>query len=207
MVAKTWVWDGRTQRYRDKQTGRFLRNQTVLSLIEGNIQQKSDLFTKTLDDLIQGKITSGQFQQQSLETIKYLHAQQYLVGKGGFRRTTAEDYLQIARDLKAVHYPAFQVFVDDLRSGKLTEAQAKQRMRAFAIASKKSYHYGLKQSAVENGYRYARRFLSAAEHCSDCPIYAALGVVNISSLILPGEQCECRYNCKCYVRYYTEYPV
>jgi hypothetical protein len=203
---KTFVWDGRTQRYRDKATGRFLRNETVLNIIQGNIQQKSNRLVGVLEDLLQGKITTGQFQRESLDTIKYLHVQQYLIGKGGFRRTTSQDYLQIARDLKDVHYPAFQGFIQDLQSGKLTEAQAKQRMRAFAIASNKSYHYGVKQSAVENGYRYAQRFLSAAEHCSDCPIYAALGVTDIRSLILPGEKCECRYNCKCYVRYYMDKP-
>ena len=205
-MEKTWVWDGRTQRYRDKATGRFLRNETVLNIIQGNVQQKSNSLTGILDNLLQGKISTVQFQQQSLETIKYLHTQQYLIGKGGFKRTTSQDYLQVARDLKDIHYPAFQNFVQDLQSGKLTEAQAKQRMRAFAIASNKTYHFGVKQSAVENGYLYAQRFLSAAEHCNDCPIYAALGVTDIRALILPGEQCECRYNCKCYVKYYMEKP-
>lgn len=206
-MSKEYSWDGRVQRYRDKQTGRFLRNQTVMFLVEQQIKAKEASLENLFLQLLVGKKTLPQFQSEALDIIKYLHTQQYLLGKGGFKNTTAADYLKIARDLKDLHYPAFRQFVQDLKDGKLTESQANYRLDNFAVASRSSYNYGVKQSAIENGYAYARRFLSVAEHCAECPMYAAMGVVPITNLIMPGEKCGCMFNCKCYVIYYKELPT
>lgn len=202
-MSNEYVWDGRTQRYRDKNTGRFVKNETVLNLVEVNIEAKSKLMRSLLQDVISGKKDFITYQVESLEVIKTLHAQQYLLAKGGFKQTTPEDYLAIARDLKTVHYPAFKEFIEDLRNGNLTEAQALARTQGFARASYQSYQYGLKSSAIQNGLAWGKRYLDyAAIHCGDCPIYAAQGPVPIESIILPGTRCDCVYNCRCRVRYF-----
>jgi hypothetical protein len=196
-------WDGQSQRYRNKTTGRFVKNETILNIIEGNIKTKSERMLSSFNDLSQGKISLADYQRENLEIIKYLHTQQYLVAKGGFRTTTSEDYLAIARELKDLHYPAFRKFSQDLQQGNLTEAQARARIKTFAKASETMADLGQKSSAKQNGFAWGRRYLGAVEHCQDCPIYAAMGAVRIDDLILPGRQCECRFNCKCYVRYFT----
>lgn len=195
-------WDGSAQRYRNKTTGKFVKNSTILDLIEGNIQSKSNRMLESFNDLSQGKITLAEYQRENMEILKYLHTQQYLVAKGGFRTTTPEDYLAIARELKDTHYPALRKFANELREGNLTEAQARARIRNFAKASETMADFGQKSSAKQNGFTWGRRYLSAVEHCQDCPIYAAMGAVPIDNLILPGRHCECRFNCKCYVRYF-----
>jgi len=197
-----YKWDGQTQRYRDKQTGRFVRTEVILKLTENNIQLKTDRMLQSFEDVKSGKISLREYQQENLEIIKYLHVQQYLVAKGGFRTTTPQDYLEIARELKTLHYPAFRDFTEQLQNGMLTEAQARARIRNFGKAAETMADLGLRSSAKQNGFTWARRYLSAVEHCIDCPIYAAMGAVPIDQLILPGRQCECRFNCKCYVRYF-----
>jgi hypothetical protein len=197
-----YKWDGQTQRYRDKQTGRFVRTEVILKLTENNIQLKTDRMLQSFEDVKSGKISLREYQQENLEIIKYLHVQQYLVAKGGFRTTTPQDYLEIARELKTLHYPAFRDFIEQLQNGMLTEAQARARIRNFGKAAETMADLGLRSSAKQNGFTWARRYLSAVEHCIDCPIYAAMGAVPIDQLILPGRQCECRFNCKCYVRYF-----
>jgi hypothetical protein len=195
-------WDGQTQRYRNKTTGRFVRTDTILNLIENNIESKTNRMLESFNELSQGKITLAEYQRENIETIKYLHVQQYLVAKGGFRTTTPEDYLAIARELKDIHYPAFRKFTQDLQQGKLTEAQARARIRGYGKASETMADFGQKSSAKQNGFTWGRRYLGAVEHCEDCPIYAAMGAVPIDNLILPGRQCACRFNCKCTVRYF-----
>jgi len=197
-----YKWDGQAQRYRDKQTGRFVRTEVILKLTENNIQLKTDRMLQSFEDVKSGKISLREYQQENLEIIKYLHVQQYLVAKGGFRTTTPQDYLEIARELKTLHYPAFRDFTEQLQNGMLTEAQARARIRNFGKAAETMADLGLRSSAKQNGFTWARRYLSAVEHCIDCPIYAAMGAVPIDQLILPGRQCECRFNCKCYVLYF-----
>ena len=197
-----YKWDGQTQRYRDRETGRFVKTATILELTEGNMQQKTDRMLQSFEEVKAGRITFAEYQRENLEIIKYLHTKQYLVAKGGFRTTTPEDYLEIARELKDLHYPSFRNFTEQLQNGTLTEAQARARIRTFGIASETMADLGYRSSAKQNGFTWARRYLSAVEHCSDCPIYAAMGAVTIDNLILPGRQCECRFNCKCYVKYF-----
>jgi hypothetical protein len=199
---ENYKWDGQVQRYRNKQTGQFVRTETILKLTEQNMQQKTERMLRSFDDVKSGKISLSEYQRENLEIIKYLHTQQYLVAKGGFRTTTPEDYLEIARELKNLHYPSFRSFTEDLRNGALTEGQARARIRNFGKASETLADLGHRSSAKQNGLTWARRYLSAVEHCPDCPIYAAMGAVTIDNLILPGRQCECRFNCKCYVRYF-----
>lgn len=198
----TYKWDGQVQRYRNKETGRFVKTETILKLTEQNMQQKTERMLQSFDDVKEGRISLSEYQRENIEIIKYLHTQQYLVAKGGFRTTTPEDYLEIGRDLKNQHYPSFRDFVQQLQNGAITEGQARARIRNFGKASETSADLGHRSSAKQNGFTWARRYLSAVEHCSDCPIYAAMGAVTIDTLILPGRQCECRFNCKCYVRYF-----
>lgn len=40
------------------------------------------------------------------------------------------------------------------------------------------------------------------KHCSECLDYAARGAVPVGELPLPTEQCSCRSNCLCRVRYF-----
>ena len=197
-----YKWDGQTQRYRDRETGRFVKTATILELTEGNIQQKTNRMLQSFEDVKAGRISLSEYQRENLEIIKYLHTQQYLVAKGGFRTTTTEDYLEIARELKNLHYPSFKSFTEQLQNGSLTEGQARARIRNFGTAAETMADLGYRSSAKQNGFTWARRYLSAVEHCADCPIYAAMGAVTIDNLILPGRQCECRFNCKCYVRYF-----
>lgn len=201
-MNKHFTWDGRTQRYRDKSTGRFIKNSTITRLMEQNIQSKQNFLQQIFTQLIQGEKDLITFQVEAREAIKYLHTQQYLVARGGFGQTKSEDYLAIGRSLKDEHYARLRAFVEDVNQGKLTEREARHRLQTMGLSSKSSYYFGQKRSYEDAGYLYARRFLGLAEHCIDCPIYAALGVVNIADIILPTQKCDCRYNCKCSVRYY-----
>ncbi|ALF52255.1 hypothetical protein ACX27_04325 [Nostoc piscinale CENA21] len=193
-------WEPQTRRYRNKLTGRFISKEAVYTLTSSRIElAKTDL--NTLGQLLlDGKINLKSWQQQTAETLKILHTQQYLLGVGGQKAIQKNDYLEIGRELKN-QYGYLRNFAIDLTQGTMTEAQFKSRVSMYADAAKVSYFQGEKVAATRAGFSHARRILGVAEHCSDCPAISSLGVVPISELILPTQRCSCRIRCKCRIEY------
>ncbi|MBD2365255.1 hypothetical protein H6G36_29565 [Anabaena minutissima FACHB-250] len=198
-------WEKQTRRYRNKQTGRFVSKEAVYTLTVSRIElAKTDL--DTLGQLLlDNKISLKSWQQQTAESLKILHTQQYLLGVGGQKDLLGvggqkaiqkSDYLEIARELKN-QYQYLRNFAIDLTQGKMTEAQFKARSGMYADAAKVSYFRGEKVAAARAGFTHARRILGLAEHCIDCPQIAALGIVSIKDVIFPTQQCSCRIRCKC----------
>lgn len=196
----SFKWEKQTRRYRNKQTGRFISKEAVYALTASRIElAKSDL--DTLGQLLlDGRISLKSWQQQTAETLKILHTQQYLLGVGGQKAIQKADYLEIGRELKN-QYQYLRNFAVDLTQGTMTEAQFKARLKMYADAAKVSYFQGEKVAAARAGLPFAMRILGDAEHCISCPEIAARGVVPISKVVLPTRQCECRVKCRCKLRY------
>lgn len=194
-------WDKKSQRYRDRSTGRFIRKSVVDTLSWRNVERvKADLATIG-DLLIEGKISLRTWQVETANTLKILHAQQYVLGIGGQSQLQKEDYLEIGRELKS-QYKYLQGFAYDVQAGNITKAQFKYRLQLYGNSSKVSFFRGKQKSARAAGYTHAKRLLGIAEHCPDCLRYHARGVVPIAELVLPTQACVCGPNCKCNVLYF-----
>lgn len=194
-------WEAQNRRYRNRQTGRFVSREAVYTLTRKRVDlAKQDL--RVLGQLlVEGKINLQAWQVETAETLKVIHTQQYLLGVGGQRAMEKSDYLEIGRELKS-QYRYLRNFAIELGEGEMTLAQFMARIEMYADASKVSYFRGEKTSAVRGGFTHGRRILSPiAEHCPECPQYAALGLVPISQLIMPTQACSCRVRCKCRIEF------
>lgn len=200
-TQRTWSFDDRTGRYRDKKSGRFLSKDAVTTLTTQNLAAENKELRGYLAEVIQGERSLIDFSVRAAETVKKAHIQEYLLGRGGLANAKDSEYLAIGRSLKDLHYPAIKRFTEDLKTGKLSEAQAYQRLSLILNASKQSYGFGEKQSRLDGGMEWARRYLGIAEHCPDCVGYASLGVVLAATIIPPATNCQCGGNCKCYLKY------
>ena len=195
-------WEPQTRRYRNKETGRFISKEAVYTLTTSRIElAKSDLGTLG-QLLLDEKINLKSWQQQTAETLKILHTQQYLLGVGGQKSIQKSDYLEIWRELKN-QYGYLRNFAVDLTQGKMTPAQFKARLEMYADAAKVSYFKGEKSAAVRAGFTHSKRILGIAEHCVDCPQISALGIVKIEDVIYPTQRCICRIRCKCRLQFLT----
>lgn len=195
-------YDKRVNRYRDLETGRFLKKSVVDYLTEQRIGlAKTDL--STIGNLLwDGKISLSTWQSETREVLKVLHAQQYMLGIGGKAQLEKSDYLTIGRELKK-QYEYLANFAQELTEGKMTLAQAKARLDLYAESGKVSYFQGEKTAQIRSGKGFARRILGMAVHCNECIEYFNRGVVPISELILPCQECSCKNRCKCSVEYLT----
>jgi hypothetical protein len=195
-----YQYEPKLRRYRSKTSGKFLRKEAIAQLTEGHIQNvKNDL--KTVSQLlINGKISLRNWQTTTAETLKILHTQEYLLGIGGQGAIKKENYLEIGRELK-VQYQYLRNFAVELTQGKMTPAEVLNRATMYGDAAKVSYFRGERTAAKNAGLTYGMRILGIAEHCPECLIYHARGIVPIDELILPTQACSCMFKCKCTAKY------
>lgn len=152
--------------------------------------------------LVQGEISLETWQTETAYALRKLHIQSAILGRGGSDRMTREDYLAIGRILKE-EYRFLRGFAQDINNGNLTQAQFEARLRLYANRAYLSFALMQQLNYREAGYLYMQRFLDRnAAHCPDCFSYATAGIKPIGTLPLPTQQCLCRANCKCFVRYY-----
>jgi hypothetical protein len=201
-----FTWDARSRRYRYADSGKFVPREAMLNLQKGYVETiKGDL--QTLGGLVaDGKISLKTWQETTAQTIKTLHINQAILGRGGVDQMTPADYLAVGRELRS-QYKYLRQFAVDLTQGTMTRAQFEARLNLYANSSNISFSQAQQQNSVDNGDRYMRRILHARESCPDCIRYAAAGVVAIGSLPLPKQNCQCGANCRCSVEYLQELPT
>ncbi|KYC42103.1 hypothetical protein WA1_19070 [Scytonema hofmannii PCC 7110] len=195
-------WEKGTNRYRNKTTGRFISKEAVYTLTQKRIENVKQDLGQIAQLLLDNKITLRSWQEQTAEVLKILHTQEYLLGVGGQKALKKSDYLEIGRELKN-QYDYLRNFAVELTQGTITRAQFKARVDLYAEAAKVSFFRGEKVAAIRVGYTHAKRLLGIAEHCSQCPQYAARGIVLIDEVIFPTQACDCGTRCHCRLQFLT----
>lgn len=198
-----WTYDPRTGRYRAR-NGRFLSRESVLKIIDTRIASLEGQVMELGNQLIEGSIDLPTWQKQFAQLIKLLNIQAFILGAGGIDRLNNADYLKVARILKA-EYKYLSQFAKDIAAGNVTQGQFLARMQLYVRKTRGSYWAGMNESMKAQGYKFMQRFLAPdAEHCPECPEYAAKGKVRIGKIPLPTERCTCKANCRCSVVYYRD---
>ena len=199
---REFIYDPRVNRYRYKDSGRLAPKQAIINLTRKRIRNtEKDLETITRM-LFRDNMSLEDWQRSSAKNLKTLHLENRLIGAGGLNNITDEDYLQTGRTLKS-EYRYLRRFAQDIKSGRITEKQAQNRIKAYAKKAQTSYW---KAKNSKNQKPFMRRRLSSAEHCPECVQYARLGWQPSGTLPMPGEASSCLYNCQCSVEYADELP-
>jgi hypothetical protein len=199
-----FTFDRQVQRYRDSSTGRFLGELTMRSLTKIAIRIAEDDTLQVADLLIDGKITIAEWQRTTAKTLKQMHIQQYLLGRGGEKLMVDADYEVISNKLKQ-EFRYLDQFGKDIKSG-MSVAQFEARLQLYLNNGRSSYQLGKREGHDIAGFGWERRRLAIADHCQPCIGYANLGWQPIKSLPSIGAECDCRANCQCAFEYSREQP-
>jgi hypothetical protein len=189
-------WDKKAQRYRYKDSGRFVGKQAVQSLTQKSVKQSQEAVTVVAWQLIEGKITVAQWEKETASELKKLHSYQYLLGIGGQKQMTNIDYGVLGGEVKN-EFKYLRQFSNDLLSGKVSEKQFFARLGMYLDASTGTYEKAKLKAHLRAGFRWERRIRTKEESCAPCIGFAAMGWQQIGSLPNPTEQCDCRSNCGC----------
>lgn len=202
-MSLEFEFDKQSQRYRIKSgtgKGQFIGKAAVDSLTRKAVKQvQADMMTIG-KLLIDRKISLGTWEEATAKTIKQQTVLQYAIGKGGVAQLSSRDYGIIGAKLKA-QYGFLRGFSEDLKAGKLSEAQFWARLKLYAAATSGAYEAGREESHKAADYRWEKRIRNARESCNDCIGYAARGWQAIGSLPNRGEKCACKSNCQCSKEY------
>lgn len=194
----TWKDGG----YRYKRSNRALSQKQVYKVVAQEISRYEQRLVKLTNRFIAGNVPFEEWQARASQLTRDAHVNLLRLGRGGKDRTYAIHYLEVARNLKSLHYTSLQRFAMDIKGQTMTEKQILNRIKLYARSSRRAFEYGRKESREEQGDNQARRTLgSCAPHCKPCIGYAQMGWVSIVDLVFPTEKCDCGGNCCCGVEY------
>lgn len=200
-----FLYDRKSQRYRYKDSGKFVSASAVRALTQKAVEQtERDLLTIG-QLLIDGKINVSTWEQGTQKAVKNLHLQQYLLGKGGLKNVSQRDYGILGQRVN-FQYGKLRLFAQQLITEGATEAQFKARLQLYAQSARGSYEEGREQAHQEAGFSWERRLRTKIESCSPCVTYSSAGWVAIGTLPNAGQDCDCRARCGCYKEYSKSKP-
>lgn len=155
-----------------------------------------------------GRITKSQYKTRLKRLYSDLGNFQYMLGRGGRDRMRPSDWVQLAR-FKFGQRRFINRFINDIDD--LSPARVKQRSRLYMATATNLFHRGLTQLKRITGNKRVRWILDDdAEHCEDCPRFAALNwqrikpwpfrIGNVLAFPRSGVT-QCKMNCNCYLEY------
>ena len=199
-MPPNFYFDRATQRYRDQETGRFISQSRMRSLLGGHINQVREDLTTIGELLINGRISLPTWEQETRTALKALHTSSYLLGIGGEANMSQRDYGILGQQIRS-QYEFLRGFAEELINTGMSEAAFRSRLEMYAWAARGSHEMGKLEGHVRAGFTWERRIRTKSNSCSPCISYAAAGWQPIGSLPHPTRDCECRANCGCYKRF------
>jgi hypothetical protein len=209
----SYTYNKSAHRFADKATGKFLSQSQAQTIVETGIKKNRDRLQTLAENLASGGIDITRFLTDGSDAIKNLHILNAVNAVGNRADALTKDqvkelnrrvkeHLSGGKDKLTGDRFGFSELIKDLVKGNASEAELKNRLNMFADAAALTQaHIKRVQIEADKTYSQALRVLGVAEHCPECVSYAGLSWVKLSDLIMPGDRCSCRANCKCTVVY------
>ncbi len=201
----SYDWDGGSQRYRDRATGRYAAHTEVRSEIDRILAAAASELRQTGIDLQTGKISLAEWQTAVSGYIKSLHLMMSSAGAGGWAQMTQSLYGSVGAELRK-QYAWLQKFAEEIEAGLALDNRFLYRLTLYAEAARSTYESTRRKSMIAAGYTHEMRVLHAKESCSGCIEQAAMGWVTIGSG-KPIGALECLNKCRCTKEYKKDIPV
>jgi hypothetical protein len=194
------TFDRNTGQYRGED-GRFVPRSTIESLISNEIARNQRRSQELTTKLISGDLELGDWQRQIMQTIKDSHLRLGILGAGGVDNASPSTYGTIGSQIKD-QYKYLALFATSIEASELSEAQIRVRLDQYMKSSKITFYKIELKSRVADGFQRGKRLLDRqSKHCEACLGHERPMWVNLSDIIAPGTDCQCRSNCRCRVQY------
>lgn len=194
-----FTYDPKTLRYRNDK-GKFVPEKTVIEVANKYLANNRKLALDLAERLVSHDVTVPEWETAIAKLLKDAHLTAYSLGRPG--ELSSSDYGRVGSQLK-FQYRKLRNFSDEIISGKLSEAQIKNRTMLYFGKISESYWSGRRAINRVNGAMWERRHLGGVDHCSPCLIYRGMGWQPIGTLPLPTNLCDCQSNCRCYMEFST----
>jgi hypothetical protein len=194
------LFDTSAHRYRNTETGRFVKYADVLAMVDQEIKRTEVRLKGHARLLASGKIDLPEFQTRMAQTLKESHLRLAAVGAGGTKRMTPTHYGKVGAGLKK-QYQYLAKFGQDLVNGEVSEKRLLSRAASYAQSAKTAFFESEFTSRGKTGF-YAKRLLDPqAQHCDSCITLQRTEWTLIQLITPPGVNCKCGGRCRCRIIY------
>jgi hypothetical protein len=172
--------------------GKFISWREVLGYSAQSAEQSAAAMARVAGALASGG-PLGSFGAAFKAEIKGEYIRQYLLGIGGINRMTQADWGSIGGSLTE-QYKYIPGFLEDIASGKLTEAQIAARANMYINSSREAFERAKAKCARELEMTEELWVLDGGEHCEDCLTNEGMGPQPVGTFPKPGSgatQCLC----------------
>jgi hypothetical protein len=189
-------FDARLQRYRYKDSGKFVPKAAFEKLTNDHIlRKKSDL--RKIGDRFADKGGFIAFQKDGWKTIKTTFAQQYILGRGGVGKMADSDYATLKKELR-YQSKMWRGFAVDIKAGNVSPAQMQMRLGMYGEASKVAFFDGQTAAAIAAGMTEELNVMNyALENCEGCIERTNRGWQPIGTLGRITKGTPCMVHCGC----------
>jgi hypothetical protein len=151
--------------------------------------------------LIGNAIDLGTWQNTIAATLTDSHIRMGLLASGGSNVAGDKELLSIGAELKK-QFGYLNSFATALENGELSPEQTLARVAQYAKSGRSTFYKLELETRRSDGFQRGKRLLDIqSNHCSSCVNHQRLEWVDLSDLIAPGTDCECRVNCRCRLMY------
>lgn len=140
-MPNPWTWDDISHRYRNIATGRYLSARQMLGLRDQFVDAMKAKSDALVHRLAAGDISSQQWVLEMRKQIKTTYIDEYVLARGGRQNMTQRDW-GIIGHMTRDQYGYLSKLEQDLRDGKLSEAQASARARMYIESGTQAYERG-----------------------------------------------------------------
>lgn len=195
----TIVYNRRSGRFRDSETGQFVPQSRVLLEIDRERVRTTTRLQGLARRLANQSITLGEWQQQSGQIIKDSHLRMAMMGAGGRSQMSSRHWGVLGRLLRD-EYERLDRVAEQVKNGQFTQSQLLKRMEKYAGTTELSFHTADKLTKSRDGFEGMRSLDPASRHCPSCPAYSTNGEFVPAEEVVPiGTACECFYRCRCQI--------
>ena len=195
-----YVYDERTNRYREKRSGRFVRRDAIRRGVDRSIGRSTDRVTALAEQLRTRSITLGEWEVQMRAELRALHTAAALSAKGGRQHMSPAAWGALGRELRT-EYEYLRNFADEVSSGaQPLDGRFRARARLYASAAWGTHAETGRREMERLGFDLEENVLTAGESCAGCIAETARGKVPIGTLKKIGSR-TCRANDRCHLRF------
>jgi ADP-ribosyltransferase exoenzyme len=191
-----FTFDAKVQRYRYKDSGKFVPKAAFEKLTTDHILRKKAELRK-IGDRFTEKGSFIAFQKDGWKTVKTTFAQQYILGRGGVGKMADSDYATLKKELR-YQSKVWRGFAVDIKAGNVSPAQMQMRLGMYGEASKVAFFDGQTAAAISAGMTEELNVMNPSlENCEGCIERTNRGWQSIGTLGRITKGTPCMVHCGC----------
>lgn len=141
MASNRWTYDGRSRRYRDGDSGRYLTGREVRDLRDRATDAAIAQAGALADQVAAGSLSPEGFNAGMRGLIKNAYGAEYALGRGGVNAMTNEDWGRVGAEVRRQH-GYLDRFTAEIAAGDLSPAQVKARAGIYLDGATQAHGRG-----------------------------------------------------------------